>query len=129
MDSDFEKLLNEAKKNASKRILTEYADCGQVATAILTTKGNIYTGINSNITCSLGNCAEYAAVLEMLKNNETEIAKILTYTAKGKIYSPCGRCRELLRMINEKNLNCQVMVDENKVVLLKDLLPDIFEKI
>ena len=68
-------LLNEAKKITKKRILNEYAYCGHTACALLTKSGKIYTGICTNYNCALGNCAEYAAIVDMLKNNETEIKK------------------------------------------------------
>lgn len=126
MDKEFEKLLEEAKKLATKRILSDYSSCGHVCCALQTVNGNVYTGISIDSNCALGNCAEYAAIAEMLKNDESEIEKILAYSAKGKIYAPCGRCRELIRMINEKNLNTRVMVSENKVVKIKDLLPEMY---
>lgn len=126
MDRDFEKLIDEAKKIAYKKILTEYASCGHVGCALLTKKGNIYTGICIDSNCALGNCAEYAAIAEMLKNNESEIDKIVAYSAKGKIYAPCGRCRELIRMVNNANLDTNVMVEESKVYKLKDLLPEMY---
>ncbi len=68
----------------------------------------------------------YAAIADMLKNNESEIDKIVSYSAKGKIYAPCGSCRELIRMVDDNNLNTKVMVSENKVLLLKDLLPEMY---
>ena len=126
MDKDFEKLVKEAKKLALKRKLSEYASCGHVGCALLTKSGNIYTGICIDANCALGNCAEYAAIVEMLKNNESEINKIVAYSAKGQIYAPCGRCRELIRMVNDKNLDTKVMVAENKIYKLKDLLPEIY---
>ena len=78
MDKDFEKLLNEAKKLANKRILSEYAYCGHVACALLTKDGNIYTGINLDSNCSLGNCAEYAAIAEMIVTGHLHIVLRLT---------------------------------------------------
>lgn len=126
MDKDFEILLNEAKKLVGKRILSEYAHCGHVACALLTKNGNIYTGIAIDCNCGLGNCAEYGAIAEMLKNNETEIDKLVAYSAKETIYSPCGRCRELIRMINMNNLETKIMVAENKIYKLKELLPEMF---
>ena len=120
MDKDFEKLIVEAKKIAGKKILTEYASCGHVACALLTKKGNIYTGISVESKCNLGNCAESAAI------SETEIEKIVAYSAKGLIYSPCGKCRELIRMINQRNLKTKVMVKEDKIIELEKLLPEIF---
>ena len=126
MNKDFEKLIVEAKKIAQKKILSEYASCGHVGCALITKRGNIYTGICIDSKCALGNCAEYAAIADMLKNNESEIDKIVAYSAKGKIYAPCGRCRELIRMVNSSNLETQVMVDETKVYKLKDLLPEMY---
>lgn len=126
MDKDFEKLVNEAKKIANKKALSEYASCGHVGCALLTKKGNIYTGICIDSNCALGNCAEYAAIADMLKNNESEIDKIVAYSAKGKIYAPCGRCRELIRMVNNQNIETEVMVNEDKICKIKDLLPEMY---
>lgn len=126
MDKEFEKLIEEAKKIASKRNLSDYASCGHVGCALLTTKGNIYTGISIDSKCNLGKCAEYAAIAEMIKNKESEIAKIVAYSASGNIYAPCGSCREMIRMVNENNLHTEVMVAKDKIVKLKDLLPEIY---
>ncbi len=106
--------------------MSDYASCGHVGCALLTVKGNIYTGICIESKCSLGKCAEYAAIAEMLKNKESEILKIVAYSAKGTIYAPCGSCREIIRMVNENNLDTEVMVAQDKVVKLKDLLPEIY---
>ncbi len=126
MDKDFKELIDEARKIAGKKILSEYASCGHVGCALMTDKENIYTGICIDSNCALGNCAEYAAIAEMLKNNESKIKKIVAYSAKGKIYAPCGRCRELIRMVDNSNLETEVMVDENKIYKLKDLLPEMY---
>ncbi len=126
MDKDFEKLIEEAKKIAVKRNLSDYASCGHVGCALLTTKGNIYTGISVDSNCNLGKCAEYAAIAEMLKNKESEISKIVAYSGKGTIYAPCGSCREMIRMVNKNNLHTEVMVSQDKVVKLKDLLPEMY---
>ena len=126
MDKNFEKLIDEARKIAGKKIVSDYASYGHVGGALMTDKGNIYTGICIDSNCALGNCAEYAAIAEMLKNNESKIKKIVAYSAKGKIYAPCGRCRELIRMVDNSNLETEVMVNENKVYKLKDLLPEMY---
>ena len=128
MDKDFEKLLDEAKKYAKKRILSDYTYCGHVSCALMSSKGNIYSGININSKCALGNCAEQAAILEMLKHGESEIKKIVSYSVKGYIYSPCGKCRELIRMINSNNLKTKVMVDEDRYCTINELLPEAFER-
>lgn len=57
--------------------------------------------------------------------NESKIEKV-AYSAKGKIYAPCGRCRELIRMVDNSNLETKIMVAEDKVYKLKDLLPEMY---
>lgn len=96
--------------------------------ALMSGKGNIYSGININSKCALGNCAEQAAILDMLKHGESEIKKIVSYSVKGYIYSPCGKCRELIRMINKNNLKTEVMVADDRVCTINELLPEIFER-
>jgi len=124
MDQDIEKLIREAKRIANKRELTKHASCGQVACALLTKDGNIYSGISSEINCSIGACAEYAAIIEMLKNNETQIDKLVACSAKGIIYSPCGKCRELIRMIDDRNWETMIILEDNRQCKLIDLLPE-----
>ena len=126
MDEEFQILIEKAKKIAKKRLLNEYAFCGHVGCALMTIDGNIYTGISTEFKCALGKCAEYAAIAEMLKHNESEIKKLVSYSAKGVIYPPCGSCRELIRMGNTKNLETEIMVSENKVCKLKELLPEMY---
>lgn len=126
MDEEFQILIEKAKKIAKKRLLNEYAFCGHVGCALMTIDGNIYTGISTEFKCALGKCAEYAAIAEMLKHNESEIKKLVSYSAKGVIYPPCGSCRELIRMVNTKNLEAEIMVSENKVCKLKELLPEMY---
>ena len=82
MDKDFQILIEEAKKIAKKRKLSEYASCGHVGCALMTAKGNIYTGICLDLNCGLGKCAEYAAIAEMLKHNESEIKKSFLFQQK-----------------------------------------------
>jgi cytidine deaminase len=43
----------------------------------------------------------------------------------GKLYilAPCGYCRQFMQDINEDNLETNVILDRDKIVKLKDLLP------
>lgn len=59
-------ILQESSKHAKKRVLSEYAYCGHVSCALMSKTGKIYTGININSKCALGNCTEHAAILDML---------------------------------------------------------------
>jgi cytidine deaminase len=94
---------------------------GEVAAALLTRSGNVYTGVCIDTGSSLGFCAEHAAVAEMLKARESEIASIVAVTADG-IIPPCGRCRELLWQANDSNQNTRVILAD-RVVTLRELLP------
>lgn len=48
MDKDFEMLINEAKRLALKRKLSEYASCGHVGCALLTKNRNVYYKTTKN---------------------------------------------------------------------------------
>lgn len=127
MDQDFQKLLAAAKELAHKQVLTDYCISGQVACALMTKTGQVYTGISLTAKCALGNCAEYAAIMEMLKHNESQIDKIVAYSYHDTIYSMRGRCRELIRQIDEKNIETQILVnDDGRICRLRELLPEIF---
>lgn len=37
-----------------------------------------------------------------------------------------GSCREVIRMINDENLNTEILLEDEKMVKLKDLLPEMY---
>ena len=61
------------------------ADCvaGGVAAAILSRSGRVYTGVCVDTQCGMGFSAEHAAVAEMLKARESEIALVVAVNAAG----------------------------------------------
>jgi len=103
------------------------ADCsaGGVAAALLAVNGQIYTGICVDTHCSLGFCAEHAAVAEMLKARQSEIRAIVAVTDEGKILAPCGRCRELMLQVNPRNKFSRIILGANLSATLQELLPQI----
>jgi cytidine deaminase len=96
---------------------------GSVGAAVLTQDGNIYTGICIDTACSLGFCAEHAAIAEMLKHRESRVIMVVAVTDKKEIIPPCGRCRELLAQVNEDNMKARVVINQHETVTLRDLLP------
>jgi cytidine deaminase len=96
---------------------------GDVAAAILTREGRVYTGICIDASCSVGFCAEHAAIAEMLKARESQIAVIVAVDDAGSILPPCGRCRELMWQVNPKNADTRVIVGSKKSLKLAELLP------
>ena len=99
-------------------------DCmaGGVAAALICRSGHVYTGICVDTSCSLGLCAEHAAVAEMLKARESEIDTIVAICG-SEIVLPCGRCRELIRQINVANTRTRVIIASGRVATLSELLP------
>jgi len=129
VDKDFALLHEHAVTLAKqKRTLNEYSKIATTGCALLTEQGSIYTGISISIVCSIGFCAEHSAMAEMLKNNETRIMKLVSVAAGKGIRSPCGRCREFMRLINMDNFTTLIMLSEDRIVKLSDLLPDPFFK-
>ncbi len=100
-------------------------DCvaGSMAAALVTVAGHVYTGICIDTACSLGFCAEHAAVAEMLKSRESEIYSIVAVDSGGKVLAPCGRCRELLWQVSPHNAETHVILGEGIAVTLAELLP------
>lgn len=100
-------------------------DCsaGGVAAALETIAGNLYTGVCVDTHCGMGFCAEHAAVAEMLKARESEIRTVVAVTNPEGVIAPCGRCRELLWQVNDRNSATRVIVATGRVMTLAELLP------
>lgn len=112
-----------ARSKLNYRTLGIQGECGQVACALETIGGNIYTGINIDIPCSIGFCAEQAAMADMLKNNETKIKQIIAVYKNGNILPPCGRCREFIYQIDHENLNTIIVLPDFQESSLNELFP------
>jgi len=95
----------------------------EVGSALLTKDGKIFTGVSLDLWCGIGFCAEHSAISNMISHsNETEIKSIVAFG--DKIMYPCGRCREIMELIDKKNRgNTEVIISKNKKVKLKQLLP------
>ncbi|WP_260288743.1 cytidine deaminase family protein [Peribacillus aracenensis] len=108
---------------SSPTVLNDFVEYGGVGAAIETVDGNIYTGISIDTACSLGFCAEHAAVADMLKHGEYQIKAIVAVDSEGNAVPPCGRCRELISQLSKENLEAVVEVENDTFVLLKEILP------
>ena len=86
-------------------------------------KGNVYLGVSIDAPSGMGFCAEHSAIAAMVTHGEHVIKKIVAVVEGGMPISPCGRCREFMSQIHEKNVDAEVIVGKNKSVKLKDLLP------
>ncbi len=100
---------------------------GSVGCALITDKGNIYTGICIETESKTNICAEQNAIAEMIKAEESKINKIVATwkDEKGDFYvvSPCGKCRQAMYDANKENLNSYIILNETNTVKLSELLP------
>lgn len=120
---DFDELYDIARKTVNPRKLTSMAESGGVAAALLSDSGNVFTGVCIDTACSMGFCAEHAAIAAMVTAGENRIMKIIAVGWDGRIMPPCGRCREFIAQIHRDNMGTQVLVGRDQVVTIRDLLP------
>lgn len=122
----WEKLYLAARKVQNGREVSPFIEAGGVAAALLTKKGNIYTGVCIDTACTLGMCAERNAIANMITNGESEIEKIVAVMPDGKAGSPCGACREFMMQLSKNSGEIEVLLDYEtlKNVRLKELAPD-----
>ncbi len=118
---EFEALYQAALEVLNPRKISESVEAGGVAAALETDTGKIYRGVCIDTACSLGFCAEHAAIAAMLTAGENRVEKIVAVGWDKQIMPPCGRCRELLMQLG--NPDAQVLVAEHTAVPVKDLLP------
>ena len=100
-----------------------FADVG---CALLSKKNKIYLGVCADVGSNTF-CAEKNAIGSMITDGEYKIKKIVAVwkdeNQKVFVIPPCGNCRQFIRETDEENLETEVILDKNKVVKLKELLP------
>ncbi len=125
MEQIWEDLYNRAMKTINPRKISESMEVGSVAAAILTKKGNIYTGICIDTSSSLGMCAERNALSTMLAQGENEVSKVVAVYQDGTVMPPCGACREFMMQLGEDAKEIEILLDNNgKSKKLKELMPE-----
>ena len=119
----FDELYQQAKSVLNPRRLSEDAEAGGVGAALLTASATVYTGVCIDTRCSMGFCAEHAAAAAMVTAGEHRVTKMVAVNWDGNVLAPCGRCREFISQLHTDNFMAEVMIDREKVVTLRDLLP------
>lgn len=100
---------------------------GDVAAALISKDGEIYTGICVD-TPSWGLCAERSAIAAMVTDGCYDIRKIVAVwrdeqTKKLHVLPPCGTCRDFMRNISENNMDTEVILGRSETRKLRDLIP------
>ncbi len=122
-------LIDKAKEKILKSNKIKLYDTADVGSALITQKGNIYSGVSIGHFCGIGSCAEYQAIGNMISNGEKDIKTIVAvwYEQKKKkfqgVIPPCGKCREMIKQTSKKNWNTNVIITNSKKIKLKELLP------
>ena len=100
---------------------------GDVGCALLSGKGKVYLGVCIDTISGMGYCAEHNAIGSMVTAGEYRIKKIVAAWKDKKkgvfVLHPCGRCREFMRQIDNRNMEAEVILGKDRVVKLKELIP------
>lgn len=103
----------------------------RVGAAVLTSSGNVYTGVNvENATYGATNCAERTAIFKAVSEGDREIEAIaIASDSSGYVY-PCGICRQVIAEFGERDTKviCSRKGGDYKVYTLDELLPNAFKK-
>ncbi|SFB88777.1 cytidine deaminase family protein [Ruminococcus albus] len=127
MEQIWKDMYDAAKAVFGARKISDYVTCGEVAAAVLSKSGKIYTGVCIDTCSTLGICAERNAIFNMITNGEQEIDKVLCISPNPSNGGPCGACRELMvQLMPESYKDIRIMIDyENeRIMTLGELTPE-----
>jgi len=118
-------------KSAFKAMKNSYSPHSKfkVGAALLSTKGNIYTGTNVEFDAfSLTVCAERSALFCAVSNGERRFTKLTIVTNSKEFKFPCGLCRQaLVEFSPELEITLINSNKKSKKIILKELLPEYFK--
>ena len=127
METIWKELYEAARSKLAPKQISDYISGGEVAAAVLSSSGKIYTGVCIDTCSTLGICAERNAMFNMITNGEYEITKVLAILPDGKTGAPCGACREfMVQLMPGKYKDIEIMADyeTGRVVKLGDITPE-----
>ena len=127
METIWKELYDAAKAVQQERRISEYVTCGEVAAAILSKSGKIYTGVCIDTCSTLGICAERNAIFNMITNGEQQIDKVIAILPDGSTGAPCGACRELMvQLMPNSYKGIEIMMDypAGRTITLGELTPE-----
>lgn len=88
MTTEWEKLYAAALAVAVPKVISEQMCSGGVGAAVLTDKGNVYTGVCIDTDCSLGMCAERNALSTMISYGGVCRKKSRCGNKNGRDFAP-----------------------------------------
>lgn len=94
----------ELKLAAEKVLINAYSPYSNVnvAAAVLTKDGNVYTGVNiENSSYGLTVCAERNAIAAAINSGDRDFLRMTIVTNSKLVKSPCGSCRQVIFEFNK----------------------------
>ena len=123
--SDAELIARAARALNPQRLDAEFwvADVGA---AVEAADGQVFTG--ACIGGFLSVCAEVSALSQLVAATAPTITRVVAVWRDPSdsalhVIPPCGRCREFLRTLSQKNLDATVILGPNHKATVRDLLP------
>lgn len=97
-----------------------------VGAAVEAENGEVFTG--ASVGGYLATCAEQGALSQMVSTTGPRIRRLVAvwrdpHTGDLHVIPPCGRCREAVRAMSQRNLDALVILGPVHTVTLKELLP------
>ena len=125
IEVSLQELIDKATSVIHAQKINEFM-IGDVGSALVTDKGNIYTGVALDAPSGMGFCAETNAIAAMVTAGETKIQRIVAVWKDGDevyVVSPCGKCRQFISFIDSENIHTHVVLSKDKSLELQELLP------
>ena len=85
-----------ARAGIAPRDRGEFCSVGYVSAVLEGANGRLYRGVNIDLACGLGFCAERSAAVQAVGNGDREFIKIAVAVSGSRVKSPCGICRQFL---------------------------------
>lgn len=122
---DFDELLACAKRVLHERKISRMATAGTVAAAILTDKGNVYTGVCIETPLEWASARNMPLSRPWSPPGESKIVKLAATGVDdgGSACAPCGRCREFIDAVHDDNHLCEVLMEDGSITTIGALLP------
>lgn len=111
--------------NTMKHAYIPYSNFA-VGAALVTTDGNIYTGVNiENAAYGSSCCAERVAIFSAIANGEREFAGLAVSAHTKRPVPPCGACRQVMSEFFKKDMPIYLVSESEEVYTfsMEKLLP------
>ena len=83
MKRAYQELIDKATVLANPHKQNAFCTLAYVGSALITHKGNTYTGVSIDAACGIGFCAEHSAIAAMVTQGETRIQAVVAIHEQG----------------------------------------------